>query len=513
MERFLLRHNHRIKGTIAGFDRVLFRGQLISICHIDAMDRFLSSQRVLYKDFSQFAQMFSDEIKSHAEKMACDSARPFHYLASSSISKEEFARSIMEKDNVTQGLICILSCVEPCHSFSISRDPSSKHLKLVWQERKCLHLYFYFVDREFGFMHLRLQTWFPFTIQVCINGREWLARQLDRAGIGYTKVSNCFTHIDDLEKAQEISDSFNSLHFERIFSALAKRVNPWLCKQSRIVLRPYYWTIRQGEYATDVMFRDEESLKEVYPSFVRHAIEQFCCRDVMRFLGRRTNLRFSGECKAGLQHRIEGVRVKHWVEENSIKMYDKAGSVLRIETTINYPKRFRVRRRMKRDGKVVIKYLPMRKGIVDIKRRVEVSRGANSRYLDSLAVVGEPKPSRKVFDEVSRRVEVNGRKYRPLRPITAEESELFRAVLKGENQIQGIRNAAIRKELYGGERCEAESRHTATARVSRKLMLMRAHGLIYRVPRTNYYRVTKKGHEVMSTAIKFRESEIALLAA
>jgi hypothetical protein len=261
------------------------------------------------------------------------------------------------------------------------------------------------------------------------------------------------------------------------------------------------------------MFRDEESLKEVYPSLVRHAIEQFCCRDVMRFLGRRTNVSFSGECKSSMQHRIEGVRVKHWVEENSIKMYDKAGSVLRIETTINSPKRFRVRRRMKRDGKEVIKYLPMRKGIVDIKRRVEVSLGANSRYLDSLAVVGEPKPSRKLFDEVSRRVEVAGRKYRPLHPIRPEESDLFRAVLKAENQIQGIRNEAIRKDIYGREETDEKRRQRASAGVSRKLSLLRAHGLIYKVAKTNYYRVTKKGHEVMSTAIKFRESNIALLAA
>ncbi len=155
----------------------------------------------------------------------------------------------------------------------------------------------------------------------------------------------------------------------------------------------------------------------------------------------------------------------------------------------------------------------MRKGIVDINRRVEVSRGASSRYLEGLAVVGEPKPSRKLFDEVCSRVEVEGRKYRPLRPITLEESELFKAVLKGENQIQGIRNEAIRKQLYGEEERDEQKRRRASGRVSRKLMLLRAHGLIYRVPRTNYYRVTKKGHEVMSTAIKFRESDIALLAA
>jgi len=513
MERFIERYNDRIIGSIAGFDRILFRGQMFSLCHVEAMDRFLSSQHVLYRDFSPFAQMFSDEIKAHAERIARQKNRPLIYLSSSSVSKEEVARSLMIQDKVTEGLVCILSCVEPCHSFSLRRDAATQRLHLVWEERKCLHLYFYSVDRDFGLMHLRLQTWFPFTIQVCLNGREWLARQLDRAGIAYTQVDNCFTHLADLEKAQQIFDSFHHLKFERILSALARRVNPWLGKTAKIVLRPYYWTIRQAEYATDLLFRDQAALKEIYPALVKHAIEQFGCQDVMRFLGRRTNRRFSGECKSSLQSRVEGLRVKHWVEENSIKMYDKAGSVLRVETTINNPKRFRSRRRISHRGRGVIKYLPMRKGIVDIGRRVELSRAANGRYLEALAVVGDPTPSHTLFDQVSQRIEVNGRPYRALRPITEQESELFQAVLRGENQIQGVRNEDVRKSLDASQETDDDARKKASARTSRQLRLLRAHGLIYKVPRTNYYRVTKKGHQVMSTAIKFRTSDIALLAA
>jgi hypothetical protein len=511
MERFLQRHNDRILGTITGFDRVLFRGQLLSICHIRAMDRFLSSQHILYKHFSQFAQIFTDQIISHAKTIARKADRPYQYLSSSTISKEDFARSIMLKDNITQGLVCLLSCVEPCHSFSIHPDRSRKRLNLVWEQRKCLHLYFYYVDRDFGLMHIRLQTWFPFTIQVCINGREWLARQLDRAGIAYIKVSNCFTQIDDLEQAQQIANSFATLKLERILSAFARRVNPFLDKKARIVLRPYYWTMRQAEYATDLMFRDEAALKEVYPALLSHAIERFSSDDVMRFLGRRSNTHFSGEAKSSLQRRKEGCRVKHWIEENSIKMYDKAGSVLRVETTINNPKRFRVRRRINRAGQAVTKYLPMRKGIADLSRRIEVCRAANTRYLEAIAIVGEVRPSRKIFDEVSKRVEVKGRNYRALRPISEEESDLFRAIMRGENLIHGIRNQEMRRHLYGTDMDEAQ-RGKASARVSRKLMLLRAHGLIYKVAKTNYYRVTKKGHEVMSTAMKFRESDVALLA-
>ena len=513
MERFLERYSDRIVGTITGFDRMLFRGQILSICHLGGMDRFLSSQRVLYKDFASVAQMFSERIKEHAEKTARQQQRPYIYLTSPSVSKEDRVRELLKDNPVAEGLICVLSCVEPCHSFTVRRDRENKQLRLVWGERKCQHFYFYYLDRDFGLMHVRLQSWFPFTIQVCLNGREWLARQLERAGIAYTKVDNCLTHIADLERAQKIFEALHEMKFERVLAAFAKGVNPWLATEAKVVLHPYYWTMRQGEFATDLLFRDRESLAEIYPALARHAIEQFSCGDVMRFLGRRTNGSFSGEGKSSFERRREGVRVKHWVEENSLKMYDKAGSVLRVETTINNPKRFRVRRHIKTAAGIVSKYLPMRKGIADLRRRVEISRAANGRYLEALAVVGEVKPSRKILDDVSRRLTIGGRNYRALRTITADEGKLFRAVLRGENQLHGVRNEELRQHLYPDGEQDEEHRKKSSARISRQLSLLRAHGLVYKVPKTYYYRVTKKGHEVLSTAIKFRESDLALLAA
>ena len=173
MERFVKRHGDRIVGSIAGFDRVLFRGNLSSICHVGGLDRFLSSQRVLYKDFKPFVEKISNEVKEHAKKFAAAKQRPFIYLASSRESKEERARQIMERDQISEGLICVLSCLEPCRSFGIRRDQQSRRLQLIKCERKCLHLYYYFADREFGLMHVRLQTWLPLSIQVCLNGREF----------------------------------------------------------------------------------------------------------------------------------------------------------------------------------------------------------------------------------------------------------------------------------------------------------------------------------------------------
>ena len=510
MERFVKRYADRIVGSIAGFDRILFRGHLSSIYHVEAMDRFLSSQRVLYKDFSAFVQRFSKRVKERAEQIAKESGRPIIYLHSPKQSKEEFVREIIERDQIAEGLICVLTCVEPCSSFSVRGERASKELRLRAETRQCQHLYFYFLDHEFGLLHVRLQTWLPLTIQVCINGREYLARQMLSAGINFVQADNCFTAIGDLERAQLFSDQLVTRKWKPFLDALARRVNPWLERQSEIRLRPYYWTIRQGEYATDILFRDPQALADIYPALLEHAIKHFHTADVLRFLGHKVRWINSGEVKSSLQRRFEGVRIKHWLHENSIKMYDKQGSVLRIETTINNPKRFQVRRRLNKQEK--FKWLPLRKGIADIRRRVQLSRAANERYLQALAVVGEPTPSHKLLDQVSQPVIHGQQRFRALRPISPEDSRLFKALLDGKFSLQGIRNKNIRERLWPTPQDQQEERKNA-ARVTRSLSLLKSHKLIFRVPKTNYYRTTKRGDEVMATALKFRETDIALLAA
>jgi hypothetical protein len=513
MERFLKRHQDRIKGTISGFDRVLFRGTLRSISYCNGLDKFLGSQRVLYKDFGEFAEKLSARMKTHAQAIAKKEERPFVYLGSAKWSKHDIASEIMKRDKITAGLVCVLSCVELCQSFRMRKNRAAKKLDLLSHLRQCLHLYFYYVDRDFGLMHVRLQTWLPFTIQVCINGREWLARQMDRAGIDYNKRDNCFTHIQDVTKAQELMNKLSDRKWTKYLNALAHRLNPLINKESGLNLRGYYWSIRECEYATDVMFTDSESLARIYPALIKHAITQFSTKNVLRFLGRRIKTtRFEGEVTSELGERVEGVRIKHWVDENSIKMYDKQGSVLRIETTINNPRRYKVRRRTTRNGKSVMAALPMRKGVADTRRRVQLSRAANERYLEALSVVGEPTPSHSLLDPVSKREIIDGRSYRALRPISPEDSTAFRAVLKGEFLIQGFRNRDLRNLLHPDVEGDLTTRRKASARITRLLKLLRAHSLIYKVPKTNYHRITKKGHQIMTTATKFRDTDIALLA-
>ena len=181
MKRFLERHRNRITGTQSGLDRMLFRGTLRSITHVNGLEIFLYSQPVHLKDFGNYVLKLSARLVEHAKQLAQQAGRPYVYLPSSKDSKEELALQIAKRDSIKQGLIVVFACVEPCQSFDLRKDRATKHLKLVAKERKCQHLYFYYLDREFGLMHVRLQSWLPFSIQICVNGREWLARQMDQS--------------------------------------------------------------------------------------------------------------------------------------------------------------------------------------------------------------------------------------------------------------------------------------------------------------------------------------------
>ena len=218
-------------------------------------------------------------------------------MAASRTDKEKFVREVIERDRIKEGLECVLACVEPCQSFSVRPNREKRELQLVARERKCLHLYFYLIDQAFGLMHVRLQTWLPLSLQVCVNGREWLARHMQRTGIKYQQQDNCFTSIADPERAQALMDRLGEYPWASWLNRWAAWVNPWLGPRARPQLRSYYWMARESECATDVMFHSREALAEVYPALCRQAMEQFSAVRVLRFLERRG----------------EGVCVKHFV--------------------------------------------------------------------------------------------------------------------------------------------------------------------------------------------------------
>jgi hypothetical protein len=224
MDAFIQRHEQDVIGVLHGFDWMRFRGTLRWLCCAEGLDRYLQTMRVPYREFGVFVQSLSERLKDHARELARRAGRPFEYLTRSSQEKEKVAQAIATRDGVTEGLVCVLSCVEPCQSFAIRRDGHGG-FAFRPEPRKCMHLYFYYLDREFGLMHVRLATWLPFGLDVCLNGREYLARRMVQAGIGYEQRDNCFTRIDDLPRRVEISHAANERYLEASSRAVCSLVS------------------------------------------------------------------------------------------------------------------------------------------------------------------------------------------------------------------------------------------------------------------------------------------------
>jgi len=508
VKSFIQKYENDVMGSLSGFDRLVFRGTLRRLLYPGGMDYCLAFLGVLLKDFAQYVLQVTARLKEASLAAARGAGRPIQYLASSQVSKEDLARKIAARDHLAHGLICVLTCVEPCQTFEIHRHRESKRLQIRPHRSKCLHLYHYFLHPQFGFMSARVQTWFPLTIQVCLNGREWLARQLTREGIAYQQRGNCFTWIEDPPRAQEIMDRLLRTPWPALLQEIAGQLNPIHAEIFGDFDLRYYWSVHQSEWATDIMFRDPQQLAGIYPRFLRHGLTTFASPDVMRFLGRKIpptgNLpgNFAAEVVSRLTKRPEGIRIKHRVGSNHIKLYDKEGSNLRVETTINQTRDFKVLRRKAGDDQGEMAWRPLRKGVADLHRRAQVSEAANQRYLQALANVQDTASLGSLTEKLCRPTTWKGKRVRALNPYGPEDLALLQAVACGEFTLNGFRNRDLARLLYASDQelTPAEKRRQSSA-VTRKLRLLRAHGLIKKVPKTHRYLLTTRGYQAITAII------------
>src|SRR5262249_13557301 len=174
---------------------------------------------------------------------------------------------------------------------------------------------------------------------------------------------------------------------------------------------------------------------------------------------------------------------------------------LRIETVINNPREFRVRRRKQRQGRWQMVWCPMNKGVSNFYHYQEVAQAANRRYLEALAVVADPAPGYRRGEGLGRPKEKAGRSYAGFNPASGQDVGLFGAVLAGGGALQGFRNADIRRALYG-EAAEPGRRRREAAAVGRQLKRLHVRGLIAKVPRSRRWRGTAKGQRVLGAGVR-----------
>jgi hypothetical protein len=521
MKTFVRQHEADIYGVLCGFDRIRFRGTLRSISFADGFFKYLCFLNILLKAFAAFLDGTGRKLKSATERLAKTTPAGKVVYLSGTRDKQQVVDELIRKHGIPSGftgLIAVLSCVENCCSFELHKNAETKKLEPRSAFRKCLHYYLYLRHPRFGRMHVRIMTWFPMKVQICLNGREWLARQLDAASIGYERRDNCFAWVADFARAQAFLDEQVRTDWPKTLSELLREVHPEFEKlRTGLQLHDYYWTAEQTEVATDVAFRSEKALGPLYRRLLRHAIENLASADVMRFLQQRLTKsgtidgRFRGEIVSDLKTRREGTRVKHRLGANSVKMYDKFGVVLRVETTIHEAEGLKVYRPKENDPEQKLAWRRLRRGVADLHRRFELSRQSNEAYLEALSAVDCPETLESLASPASRWVTKRGRRYRGLNVLSAEDGRLLQAIQRGEYAIAGFRNRDVRELLYGRASSGVQARKQS-GQTTRRLQLLRAHGLIRKVAKSHRYRITASGGKLSSALSHARNRPLNALS-
>ena len=500
MKLFLEKHQNDVIGAISGLDRVALRGTIRWLASLAGLGSYMGVRNILLKDFKPWAEDKTQRIRIACERTADSLGIETRYLQSAKTNKEALAREIAKHAGIETGPVCMFSVVEPSFSPTVCGNRSSKNLELCMRHRRCIWIYFYWIDEQWGFGHLRLQSWLPFTIKGCLNGREWLARQMDVAGIDYIQADNCFRWVSDPAIAQSLLDQQLQINWAAKCETMRRRYFGVLEELFGSDPLEYYWSADETEWATDVMFRNTTVLDRMFPHLMLHGMQCTDSANVMRFLGKidadaELPPRVSRDIRGDRKRRYEGCRVKHSANQNSVKMYNKAGNILRVETTINNPRGFKVFRQPNDDPERAPSWQNMRKGLADLHRRAQISQQSNERYLTFLAAANTDEKIHEIFDGVSQRVISQGKPFRALNLWKKADYEMLSFLAKGEWSINGFCNRDMRDELYGSV-LASQDQHRLCGRISRQLRLLRAHGLIRKVSRTHRYVLTVKGMQL-----------------
>ena len=486
------RHKEQIAGVLSCWDRVLVFGTLPKICYAEGMTSYLYERKIRIFDYPRFAEPFRNELRENAERLAADHGIAIEFLRKRNVRKEDRVKEILTKRGDHPGLVCILSAMEPCSTYKPWHNKSTGKTYLLPDDGKCLHYYFYFLDEELGLCYVRVPTWLPCRLQIYFNGHSWLASVLRQRKVDFQLVDNAFVKIADWTRAQQIA---NGLEIQRLHHKLDEFAGRF-CPIHRSFGVAYHWSVDQCEYATDIVFQRQADLAAIYGNLTRTAIHTVKPDNISTFLGRKLNPQYEGEMGNRFNIRIEGTRIKHTMGPVSLKLYDKFGLILRIETTVNDLTFFKHYREVEhRDGTKETKWASMQKTIYSLPALRELLEAANRRYLEFLSTIEDPRNGRNKLDKLSQSVQNEGRSYPGFNFFDSDDEALFRVIARGEFNISGLQNKALRRFL----------RAKTSAQVSRLLKRLRLHGLIKKVGRTYKYYLTQFGKDVVATGLKLKE--------
>ena len=294
------------------------------------MTSYLYAHQIKVFDYAKvFADPLRNIIRENARMIAKAHGMSIAHVNNSHVRKEDLVSKVLAQRGDHPGLVHILSALEACSAYEPWHDKQTHKTYLRSTSGKCLPYYFYFMDAEVGLCYLSVPTLSPFRLQFYGNGHSWLAHKLTAEGINFAMADNAFVRIDDFARVQQLADALRPDDLHRLLDAYIKVC----CPVVEIFAQTYHWSLMQTGYSTDLVFNSEAALKPIYEQLSRQAVIAVKAGNVSSFLGKKVTPQLAQEIGSRLSTRFEGTCIKHRMGSVSVKIYDRVGQVLRIETT------------------------------------------------------------------------------------------------------------------------------------------------------------------------------------
>ena len=489
------RYADRLAGMLSCYDRIVITGTLPGVCYAQGMTSFLNAKGIRIFDYPQFAAPLRDRVRECAQTLAAKYSVPIQHVNKASIRKEEVVAKVLKQRGDQPGLVHIISAMEACASYQPWHDKNTGKTFLRPDSGKCLHYYFYWMDAKLGLTYLRVPTYCPFRLQFYCNGHSWLAKKLAAEGIEFTLLDNAFVRIEDWARAQALADSLQPDALHRILDRYARECCPVLDAFGQ----RYHWSLMQVEYSTDLVFRSEATLKPLYEQLSREAVLSVKAEQVASFLGKKITALLAQEIGSRFATRIEGTCIKHRFGNTGVKMYDKFGCVLRLETTTNDVSFFKHHRKVEhRDAHATRELAPLKKSIYSLIDLREILLGCNRRYLEFLSAIEDTSRGARDLARLTEPQQDGERTIKGLNFFQRTEQQLLRALQRPEFNIHGMCRADLKPYVDG----------LSKPALSRQLRRMRFLGLIKRVAHTYRYYLTRLGRAAIAAACSITQFAI-----
>lgn len=395
--------------------------------------------------------------------------------------KDDVAAEYRARFRGTEGILFLGKAQEKVTIFRTEKRTGDDGRQYPWIVKSATpvnQFYFYAIDDDFGPFFLKFCTYFPYTAKLCINGHEYVKRQLAKEGIPFTALDNGILSCADPKRLQEICDGLSAAKINALLRKwLAKLPHPYTAADRQAGYR-YNVSILQAEFALTQVLDRPQTGRVFFEDVIRENLDLGRPDQVQLIFERRVSKRTPGRFRTRVL--TEGVIPSLHVDYKSskIKQYHKEGRALRTETTINNARDFAVN-----------------KGLNHLPALRKVGFQANRRLLDVQRLSHDCTIGEDAFRQVNDPVVVDGQRASALRFADPLVQALFAALLVFRLLPRGFSNRDLRDHwapLIG-----KTPQSITPGQMTYHLRRLRLHGLIERVPRSHRYRVTDSGWRTM----------------